>query len=191
MTGFDLAVASLRIWAVEVDVEGRTFRIPPQPAAEWFLAVLSGDAWPIVPGMLGPGDEEDFLDHVLTQGVSEAAVTRANRDALATAAGWPWWQAERIVVSAASEWKVVGGILQGAGVDVERLSLGAVLSSIYAMCVTHMTKEDRFKFDAQLTAPPIGYVADNPEEWFASTGAAESFADLLRTAQGGGLQTGG
>ena len=188
MSSVEAALASLRVWAVEVDVRGRTFRVPPRPASDWFIAVLSGDDWPIVPGMFEPEDEEAFLDMVMAEDVRDAEVKRANRDALASASGWRWWEAERLIVSAAVEWKIVGGLLQGAGVDVDRLSLGAVLSAMYAMCVTNMKMEDRIKFDMQLSAPPVGYDGEDPAEWFASTGAAASFADLVRSAsadQGG------
>lgn len=180
------ALASLRIWAIEVDVGGYTYRIPPQPASEWMSAILSDEVWPIVPAMLEPEDEELLLDRVLAGEVTMTDVTRANRDAVAAASGWNWWEAERLVVSAAAEWRVVGGLLHGAGVVVDQVSLGALLSAIYAMAVTNMTKEDRFKFDAQLSAPPVGYAHENSEEWFAQTGAEQSFADLLRDVQDGG-----
>lgn len=178
---FDLALASLRVWAVEVELGEEVYRIPPRPAAEWFAAVLSGEAAPIVPGMLEPADQEAVIDALLEGRLTAAQLAEANHDALATAAGWKWWEAERLIVSAAAEWRVVGGLLQAAGLDLSTVSLGAVLSSIYAMSVTHMKKEERFSFDAQLSMPPAGSAkraAEYHEEQFA-----DAFADLLRQHQ--------
>lgn len=174
---FDAALAALRVWAIEVDLGGRVYRIPPHPAAVYFAAVLSGEAGPLVPGLLDLADQEEVVDRLLRREVSRRDIDRANRDALAAASGWKWWIAERLVVSAAAEWRVIGGLLQGAGVDLERMSLGAVLSSLYAMAVTNMKREDRFAFDAQLNAPPVGYA--DAKEWYDESKYADAFADLL------------
>lgn len=186
----DLALASLRVWAVEVELAGTVYRIPPRPAAEWMAAVLSGEPCPVVPGMLEPADQEDVIDALLEGRVKLADVEAANRDALSAASGWKWYEAERLIVSAGVEWRVVGGLLQGAGLDLSTCSLGAALSAMYAMAVTHMKKEDRFSFDAQLTAPPPGARATE----YVESDYADAFAELLRAHQqplpGGGKAPG-
>lgn len=174
---FDAALAALRVWAIEVDLGGEVYRIPPLPAAVWFTAVLSGEAVPIVPTLLEPADQEAVLDRMLRREITRADVDRANREALGAAAGWKWWVAERLIVSAAAEWRIIGGLLQGAGLDLQRMSLGAVLSAMYAMAVTNMKREDRFAFDAQLNAPPVGY--SDAREWYDESKYADAFADLL------------
>jgi hypothetical protein len=179
VSDFDVALASLRLWAVEVDLGGRTYRIPPLPASEWFAAVLSGEGGPIVPGLLGVEDQEDIIDAMLAGEVSLAQLETANHDALAAASGWKWWEAERLIASAAAQWKVIGGLLQGAGLDMSTAPLGAVLSSMYAMAVTHMKREDKFAFDAQISAPPPG----RAREWFDESAYADNFAQLLRAHQ--------
>lgn len=176
----DLALASLRVWAVEVDLGGHSYRVPPLPASEWFAAVLSDEAVPIVPGMLEPAEQEEIIDRLLAGELSREDLDQANRDALAAASGWKWWEAERLIVSAAVEWRIIGGLLQGAGLDVSTASLGAVLSSMYAMAVTNMKKEDRFTFDAQLSAPPPQAIRRDD---FDQSVYAEAFADLLRQHQ--------
>ncbi len=175
-----LALASLRVWAIEVDLGGQTYRIPPLPAAEWFAAVLSGDSGPIVPGLLDAAGQEEVIDALLEGRLTKAQVDTANHEALAAASGWKWWEAERLIVSAAVEWRIVGGLLQGAGLDLGVISLGAALASMYAMAVTHMKDQDRFAFDAKLSAPPPGAVraADYDEKAFAG-----AFAELLRRQQ--------
>jgi len=174
-----LALASLRVWAIEVDLGDRTYRIPPLPASEWFAAVLSGEHAPIVPGLLEPADQEDVIDRLLAGDVTQRVLEEANHDALAAASGWKWWEAERLIASAAVGWKVIGGLLQGAGLDLSTAPLGAVLSSMYAMAVTHMKPEDRFSFDAQLSAPPLG----RAREMFDEAAYADNFAELLRAHQ--------
>lgn len=177
----ELALASLRVWAIEVDLGGKTYRVPPLPAADWFLAVLSGETGPVVPGMLDPTDEEEIIERLVAGELTAKDITTANRDALAAASGWKWWEAERLMVSAAHGWKMIGGLLAGAGVDLSRDGLGKVLGTMYALAVTHMKPEDRFAFDSQIQAPPIGYA--DTKEWFDESAYADVFADMLREHQ--------
>lgn len=179
MTNVDLALASLRVWAVEVDLAGATYRIPPLPAAEWFAAVLSSEQGPLVPGLLVPEDQETVIDLLMEGAITKRQLDQANHEALAAASGWKWWEAERLIASAAVGWKVIGGLLQGAGLDMTRASLGAVLSSMYAMAVSNMKKEDRFTFDSQISAPPLGAA----REWFDESAYADNFAELLKAHQ--------
>lgn len=174
-----LALASLRVWAVEVDLAGRSYRIPPLPASEWFAAVLSGDHAPVVPGLLDAAEQEEIIDLLLDGTIDHRALEDANHDALAAASGWKWWEAERLIVSAAVGWKVIGGLLQGAGLDLSTAPLGAVLSSMYAMAVTHMKPEERFTFDAQISQPPLG----RAREHFDQDAYADNFAELLKAHQ--------
>lgn len=176
----DAAVAALRIWAIEVDLAGETFTVPAKPAADWFLAVCSEDAFPIVPGMLADPMEGDRVADLLLFGeLTTTELREVNREALEAASGWRWYEAERLIVSAASQWRLIGGILGTHGVDLGSQSLGSVLATIYTLAVQAMSKEDRFAFDAQLTAIPPGQrVEDYDESQFA-----EAFADLIVAAQ--------
>lgn len=176
----DLALASLRIWAVEVDLAGETYTVPALSAAEWFMAVLSGESAPVVPGMLDAEEQEQVIDRLLSGEVTAEQLDTANHEALAAASGWKWWEAERLIVSAAVEWRIIGGLLQGQGLDLNKVSVGAVLSAMYAMAVGNMKKEDRFTFDAQLSAPPASAIRKDD---FDQSVYADAFADLLRAHQ--------
>jgi hypothetical protein len=47
------ALAALRIWALDVELGGDTFTVPPLPASEWFLAILDEDTpLPLIPGLM-------------------------------------------------------------------------------------------------------------------------------------------
>lgn len=175
-------LASLRPFDIEVDLAGRTWVIPAAPAADWFEAVLSNGAAPVIPGMLSVEDEEEMLDLLIAGKIPEAGLQRANRDALATASGWNWWEAERLIVSIAHDWKVVGGVLLTNGIRLTAEPLGAVLAATYRLATADMSKEERFRFESQLTAPPVGYA----EEWFERPEFAERFRALLASAQEGG-----
>lgn len=180
----DAAVAALRIWAIDVDVADEVFTVPAKPAADWFLAICSDEAFPIVPGMLeDPRDGDAITDMLLDGELTTNTLREVNREALEAASGWRWYEAERLIVSAASQWRLIGGILGSHGVDLTTQSLGSVLATIYTLATQAMTKEDRFAFDAQLTAIPPGQrVEDFDESQFA-----EAFAELITQArrQGG------
>lgn len=182
---FDLALASLDMWGVEVELGGQVFHVPPLPASEWFVAILSNEAWPIIPGMCSDEEAERLFDMVLLGEVRDAEVVRANRDALSEVAGWRWWEAERLIVSVAAFWKQLGGLLLSQGVKLNDSSLGAVLATVYSLAAINMKPEDKIAFDAQISAPPMGYRDADPAEWFAASGAADSFAELVRSVQGG------
>jgi hypothetical protein len=177
-------LASLRVRPIGVACGGREWVIPALPAADWFEAVLAGGSLPIVPGMLDPGDEEEFLDLMLAGTITEAQALRANRDALGVASGWKWWEAERLIVSIAHDWKVVGGLLLQSGIDFQASPIGAVLATTYSLAVQNLSKEDRFRLDAQLTRAPVEAMAG--ADWFEQGGFAESFRALVSSASTGG-----
>lgn len=170
------ALAGIRAPEIEVELAGQTWTIPPAPAATWLEAVLSGEAFPIVPQMLDDGQEEELSDLMLIGEVSRADLVRANRDALEVASGMTWYSAERLIVSAAVQWRIVGGMLGRVGIDLERSPLSLVLSTIYVLAVENMAKEDRFRFDATLTALPAGSRAGE----FDQADYQEAFAELMR-----------
>lgn|GEM_PF-2171894 len=173
----DAARAALTVWAVEVDLGGRTYTIPPLPAGRWFLAILDDEQpMPIVPGLLGPDDEEAILEGLLDGLFTVEELIRVHREALAAASGWKWWEADRLIRSAAAEWRHVGGELTVHGVDLDAAPLGAALNAIYALAVRNMTKEQRFTFDGQLSTPPAGV---SGAEWFDEDFYAQAFEEML------------
>ena len=76
----EAALAALRLWAIEVELEGRVYRVEPHAASEWFAAVLSGRTGPIVKAIeRAITDRYQFDVRVLVRTKAElAAAIRAN-----------------------------------------------------------------------------------------------------------------
>lgn len=164
--------ATLRCWAVEVELAGRTWTIAARPAADWLLAAI-GPWSDIVPGLVD--DPDDDLDDLIADGtVGSDELRQAAQDALTATAGLKWWTAEHLARVAVTTW-LAGEVLL-SGVDPAAAPFGAYLAAAYRAATRHMTKEDRLKFDLDLTQPPAGV---DPEEWFDEDAAAAGFMAAL------------
>jgi hypothetical protein len=157
-------LAALKVWAIEVDLGGKTYRIEPTPAAGWFVAILREDALPIVPGMMSVDDQVEIIDRLAFGEFGIEELTTAARDALETASGWRWWMADRMIRSAGQDWKVVSGQLIKRGIDLSTLPLGAVLNALYAMAVETLDTSKRSQFDFDLGRPPAGALSEEERE---------------------------
>lgn len=147
-------LAALRCWPIHVELAGEEYTIPAVPARAWFLSILGGEPLPIVPGMLDPDDAERLSDRIVDGEVSLRELTLASRDALELASGWRWWEADRLIRSAGAQWKVVGGELALAGVDLDAQPLGAVLNTLYVLAARSLNEQQRQQLDFQISAPP-------------------------------------
>jgi hypothetical protein len=127
-------VTTFRLRPVDVQFGGWLYRMEPRPAADWIEAVLSGDLADIFPGL------------------------RAAHEALAAAAGRPWWEAQRLIQSASDPRikAVVFGALVRSGFDFEVRPLAAFLDAAYSFAVENTTEEQRAKLDLELKTPPPG-----------------------------------
>jgi hypothetical protein len=175
------ALAALKCWPVVVEVGGREYTIPAVPAAEWFLSILGDKPLPIVPGMLPTEQEDELADRIAYGDVELREVVQVSREALEVASGWRWWEADRLIRSAGEQWKVVGGKLAQAGVDLHREPLGAVLNTIYTLAVANLDEQARQKLDFQISQPPAGLAEEDREAL-----AEQMFMDLLDGASPGG-----
>lgn len=148
------AAAAYRCWAVDVELADRTWRIPALPAADW-LDALNGTWLDVVPGLVD--DPAGDLDDLLVDGtVDRAAREAAARDAVAAAAGMPWWTASRLAVTLNQQWNSVGSELLLRGVDPGVRPLGAVLSATYWALARHLDAQKRAQLDIDLDRPPKG-----------------------------------
>lgn len=162
------AAATLRCWAVDVDVGGHTYTIPARPASEWLLAVSDGAYLEIVPGLL---DDPTVLDDQLIDDDSLGAECQAAaRAAIGAAAGCPWWTAVRLARAIGETW--IGGELAIRAVDPDRLSFAGYLAAAYRLTVRHLDEAKTAQLDAQLEQPPMGVA---PEEWFDEDAASAGF----------------
>lgn len=169
--------ATLRCWAVEVVLAGRAWTIPARPAADWLLAAI-GPWTDIVPGLVD--DPDDEIDDLIADGnLDDGELRQAAQDALTAASGLKWWVAEHLARVAVQTW--VGAEVLLGGVDPATAPFGAYLAAAHHAATRNMTKENRLKFDLDLTQPPAGV---EPDEWFDEDAAAAGFMAAL----GGGTR---
>jgi hypothetical protein len=178
------ALAALKIWAMDVDLGGETFEVPALPAADWFVAILNEDTpLPLIPGMMSGEAEERITDMLLTGVIDVQDIVTRSRELLAAAAGRSWWEADRLIRSAAGSWQIIGGELTRLGVDLSKVSLAAALNAIYVVCVRTMDEKERNKFDIDLRLPPIGVEGVTTEEMYDEQAATAAFAALMGEAR--------
>ena len=177
------ALAALKIWALDVDLGGETFEVPPRPAVDWFLAILGETPLPLVPGLMDAEAEERITDMILDETITPDEVVDRSREVLTEAAGRPWWEADRLIRSSAASWQIIGGELTRLGVDLGRVSLAAALNAIYVVCVRTMDEKERNKFDIDLRLPPIGVEGVKAEDLYDERAATDAFMALMGGAQ--------
>lgn len=182
MAGAD-ALAALKIWALEVDLAGEVFTVPPRPASDWFLAILDEDAMlPLIPGLMDAEAEDRIGEMLLDEIITTDLIVTRSRELLTAAAGRPWWEADRLIRSSGESWHIIGGELTRLGVDLEKVSLAAALNAIYVVCVRTMDEKERNKFDIDLRMPPIGVEGVTTEEMYDAKAAEAAFAALMGQA---------
>lgn len=177
------ALAALKIWALEVELAGETFVVPPRPAVDWFVAILDEDAaLPLIPGLMSASAEERITDLLLDEAIDTDLIVTRSRELLTAAAGRPWWEADRLIRSSGRDWHIIGGELTRLGVDLGKVSLGAALNAIYVICVRTMDEKERNKFDIDLRLPPIGVEGVAADELYDQRAAEAAFAALMGQA---------
>lgn len=152
------ATASLRVWAVTVELAGERYRIPPHPAAAWLAAIGGASLSRIVPGMLEDSEAgEDLLDLLLAGEIPVAEWQDAAHDAIATVTGMKWWSASRLTYYLLDNWSTLGGTVLARGLDLAVAPVGAVLTLTYRILLENCKDEaDRRKLDLELDKPPTG-----------------------------------
>jgi hypothetical protein len=177
------ALAALKVWALEVELAGETFVVPPRPAADWFVAILDEDTpLPLIPGMMDSQAEDIISDLLIDGRVTPEEIITRSRELLTAAAGRPWWEADRLIRSAGAEWHIIGGELTRLSVDLNRVPLAAALNAIYVICVKTMDEKERNKFDIDLRLPPVGVEGVTTEEMYDEQAASAAFAALMGQA---------
>lgn len=144
--------AALRCWPVDVEVVGRSYRIVGRPAIDWILKLIHEDWLGIVPGLVD-GDE---IDDLISDGmITTSDLIVAGRDATVAATGMPWWAACRILAIAGQSVELMGAMVI-AGVDPERVSIGAYVAALYRVMVAERDQKQRASLDMDLLRVPPG-----------------------------------
>jgi len=151
------AAPSLRVWAVQVELGGRSYRIPPRPASDWLQAIAAPGLGAIVPGLLEQSeDTEDMLDMVLDGAIAFTDWQEAARSAIAEISGTKWWSATRLTAYLLGHWGTVGAAVLSR-VDPTTAPLGAVLTHTYRILLENCKDEqERQRLDMELDRPPSG-----------------------------------
>lgn len=173
-------LAALRVWALEVELAGETFTVPPRPAVDWFVAILDEDVpLPLIPGLMDDEAEDRIGDMLMDGEITTDLIVTRSRELLTAAAGRPWWEADRLIRSSGESWHIIGGELTRLGVDLTRVSLAAALNAIYVVCVRTMDEQERNKFDIDLRMPPIGVEGVTTEDMYDAKAAESAFMALM------------
>lgn len=135
-------LASMRCWAIEIELGGRVFDIPALPAVEWWPVLISGDLTQILDFVESRPDDPANLDEmILSDGVSSEDLTEALTDAIEETAGRSLHASIVIATVAGTHWPAVNGALASNGFRWDEQSLGAALDAVYAE-ITGRLKED-------------------------------------------------
>jgi hypothetical protein len=145
--------ASMRIWAIELDLGGRTFTVPALPAAGWFPVLLEANPLLILE-MIEDGPGNDALDAMILSGqLGAEEMVETLTLAVEQAAGRTYHAALVLAQIAALRWADVAGILAERGFSWEERPLGAALDAIYAVVCQRMDKDALAKFQQLLDNP--------------------------------------
>jgi len=158
--------------------------IPARPAAAWVEAITDEEGGAsIVPGLMDEATRDDVYRQFLLGTITKAELEEGWRAALHAASGQPWWQCARLIMSAThpDAWPQVHGKLVSKGVDLERISLGALYNVLYFLLLEGCKDDnDRAQFEFNLTSPPPEVTVAEAME---STNAEEDWMSAFTSFQ--------
>lgn len=151
--------ASLRIWAVEFDLGGRTFEVPALPAADWLPLLLEGDPLAV----LDLGDLGEIDEMILGEEITSEELGRAMTLVIEQATGRSFHAALVLAQVARLQWPVIGGDLARRGMRFDQVSIGAALDAIHVTILGLLKPEAAEKFQALLDSEvsPGGKIRPN------------------------------
>ena len=172
-------LAPFRRDAVWVTVSGHDFLIPWRPAGEWMahadrLSVLAAR-------LLDPEQREVLADLLLADPAARDELRRESYRILSAATGRRWWEASKLMASAASPETL--GRLTLAGVDPWSRSIGEWVAAVYALYVKGADAKQRLRTDFEISIPPQGY-----EDAWDDDGSGDdpnAVADAMAAMMGG------
>jgi len=149
--------ASLQLWAVEIELGGRTFEVPALPASAWFPVLVEGDplrVLDLIPSSLD-GDGPDVDEMILSGEVSGEDLVNALVDAIEEVAGRDFHAAFVLATMAHTQWPLIGGLMAQSGFLWDAAPIGAALDAIYAVVSAHLKEDARQRFEALLNTPTL------------------------------------
>lgn len=141
-------IASMRCWAIEIELGGRTFEVPALPAVDWWpilVKVQPDRILELIPSRFDGG--RDDLDAMLLSGdLDTADLTKALKDAIEEVTGRSFHVASMLAVIGNQYWPSIGAALASTGFRWDVQPIGAALDLIYATVHDGLKDEDREKF---------------------------------------------
>ncbi len=143
--------ASMRCWAIELELGGRTYDVPALPAVDWWPILTSGDLSQILDLVVSsPEDPFNLDDFLLTTELDQSELGEVLTDALEAAAGRSLHVSMVLATVATMHWASINGALVRRGFRWEDQPLGAALDAIYAEVTSRLDEEALGKFEALL-----------------------------------------
>lgn len=146
-------LASMRCWAIDVELKGRVYEIPALPAADWWPVLVDGDV-AMVLDLLMSGSDDELADRVLAGEVAHEDITGALTEAIEEAAGRSLHVATTLALAAWQTWTPVNGYLAQRGFRWDQMPLGAALDAVHAVLMELLNDEGREKFTKLLENEP-------------------------------------
>lgn len=131
------------------------------PASQWALAATS-DRYQQIVALVHPDHQQMLLDDVQHGRLTGAALARLANDAVAEAAGRPWWEAARLSATALEPSGRMLGTLLLAGIRPQETTFAAFCCAVWARLTQGADATELFKMEAQLSVPPPG---EETDEW--------------------------
>lgn len=141
-------LASMRCWAIELEIGGRTFTVPALPAVDWWPVLVNVDLSAILDMI--ESSSEDISDALLAGELDGKALTEALADALVEATGRSLHVSFILAAAVNSQWAAIGGHLAERGFRWDVMPIGAALDAAYAVLMDRLDKDSREKFLAVL-----------------------------------------
>jgi hypothetical protein len=144
-------LASMRCWAIELELGGRTFDVPALTAVDWWPVLTSADLTEILDFVVSTPEDPFNLDDLLLDGdLTQTELQTALTDALETASGRSR-HVTFVLASVANQfWASLNGALARRGFRWEGQPLGAALDAVYAELTSRLDKDELTKFEALL-----------------------------------------
>ena len=143
-------LASMRCWAVEIELGGRIYTVPPLPAVGWW-PILAEERLAAVLNLLE--DSGDLDDRLLDGEINSAELEQALTEAVEEVSGRTMHEALVIVSVAASAWWWIGGRLARHGFRWDVMPLAAALDAVHGLLMENLTEEFKKKYEAALNPP--------------------------------------
>jgi hypothetical protein len=159
-------LASMRCWAIGIELGGHLFEVPPLPAVEWWPVLTSVDPT-LVLDMVESSSGIDLDEMILSGELSGSDLDQALLDAIEAATGRPPQAAYVLASVAALQWPSIGGRMAERGFRWDVMPIGAALDAIYSIVVGALPEKSedgkrkpREEFLALLDRPMPGQPLD-------------------------------